>query len=197
MLLTSAGFLNPAIGDFVRTNVKKLGLTKVAIITTAAEGKEHNKYSQLAFEQLRDVGFKQIDFFDLETQGFAHLPEYQTFYVCGGNTFKLLKYANDSRFKHEVQALLGRGGMYIGVSAGSIIVGPSVQLANEVEPDPNEIGLTDFTGLHLTDVTIFPHYENRHETELRDFERKHNIQITRITNDQAVSVADGAVRIIQ
>jgi len=197
LLLTSAGFFNPNILDFFKKETKRLSLRNVAIITTAAEGKENNKYSQLAHQQLSSLGFKLVDFFDLEIQDSSVLSNYDTFYVCGGNTFKLLKFVKTSHFKDAVTALLNRNGMYIGVSAGSLIIGPSIEIANEVEPDPNEVGLADFTSLDIANVTISPHYESHQESEIKKFESRHNTIVTRLTNDQALLIVDDKSKILE
>ena len=91
------------------------------------------------------MGFTKIDFVDLEIESDKDFSPYGVIYVCGGNTFKLLKFARQANFKFSIENLLKRNGVYVGVSAGSIIVGPSINIANEVEPDPNTIGLDDLT----------------------------------------------------
>jgi dipeptidase E len=161
---------------------------KVAMITTAAEEKENNQYSKLAKDQLEKMGFAEIRFVDIETEVSPNLDNYDVIYVCGGNTFKLLKYSRESNFKKTVVDLMSRGGIYVGVSAGSLLVGPSIQIAGEIEPDTNEVGLTDFSGLNLTDEIIFPHYEPHHEKEILEFESKNKVKVTRLTNNQALLV---------
>ncbi len=198
ILLTSAGFFNPNIFQFVQKKVNDLSLKKAVIITTAAEGKEHNKYAQLAHKQLLDAGFKQVDFFDLENQDARLLSNYDAFYVCGGNTFKLLKFANIAHFKDAVVQLISQRGLYIGVSAGSLIIGPSIEIANEVVPDPNDVDLKDFTGLNISDIIVFPHYEEQYEPQIRMFETKHGVTVTRLTNNQAALIVEkGLITIIE
>lgn len=134
LLLTSTGLSSESI---LNKFAEVIGGDKprVAIVTTAAEGKENNKYSVLAKKQFTDMGFDVVDFVDLETQPTKDLSSYRVIYVCGGNTFKLLKFAKEANFKNAVQNLLNCDGVYVGVSAGSLIVGPSIQIAGEVEPD--------------------------------------------------------------
>lgn len=197
LLLTSAGFLNPRIAKSVIDIVQDPTTKKVAIVTTASEGKENNRYSRLAKEQLESLGFGVVDFIDLETQGSEMIPDYDVVYVCGGNTFYLLKFARETNFKDAVLKLLNKGGLYIGVSAGTVLVCPSTIIANEIEPDPNEVGITDFTGFNLTDLTIHPHYEAWQEPQAQAFEKKHEIKVTRLTNNQAILIQDGNDKLIQ
>ena len=196
-LLTSAGFLNSKVANKVVEWAGNPSTKKVAIVTTAAEGKETNVYSKLAKDQLVKMGFGEVDFIDLETQGAGSIVNYDVVYVCGGNTFKLLKFAREKDFKKVVLKVLDNGGLYIGVSAGSLLVGSSVQIANEIEADKNEVGILDFTGLDIVDVTVFPHYDPKYETEIKDFESKNNVMITRLTNNQALLIQDQEVSMIE
>lgn len=188
LLLTSTGLSSENIIQQFKSMIAKPESQVVVIVTTAAEGKENNKYSRLAKKQFNDLGFIRVDFVDLETEPTKDLSSYSIIYVCGGNTFKLLKYAREANFKVSIKNLLKRGGIYIGVSAGSIIVGPSIKIAGEVVADENEVGLKDLTGLGITDLIIFPHYSPELEKDIRAFEAKQDVAIERISDSQAVLV---------
>ncbi len=190
-MLTSTGLSSePILNKFIEIigSDEKL---PVVIVTTAAEGKENNKYSILAKKQFNDLGFGIVDFVDLETQPEKDFSQYGVIYVCGGNTFKLLKFAKAANFKLTVQNLLNRDGVYIGVSAGSLIVGPSIQIAGEVEPDPNDVGLEDLSGLNIVDFIVYPHYSMEVEEELKNFEKKYKVTVERVGNSQAIFVSGG------
>ncbi len=196
ILLTSAGFFNKEITDSFTSNIHNISEKSAVIVTTAAKDKEENQYSKLAKKQLEAMGFARVDFVDLEAEGSDSIAHYDVVYVCGGNTFKLLSFARSSDFKTKVLEVLSKGGCYVGVSAGSLIVGPSVQIANEVVPDKNDINLKDFSGLAITDVTVFPHYELLNESEIQAFELKHSVKIVRLANEQALLITDGSKKLI-
>ncbi|QQS22553.1 Type 1 glutamine amidotransferase-like domain-containing protein [bacterium] len=108
-----------------------------------------------------------------------------------GNTFKLLKFARKSNFKTSIESLLDRNGIYIGVSAGSIIVGPSIEIAGEVSADKNEVGLEDYTGLGITNLIVLPHYSSDIEEQAKAFEEKYKVCVERINNSQAIFIENG------
>jgi dipeptidase E len=197
IFLTSTGFSSNTISQKFTNLCESPSTSAVVIVTTAAEGKEENKYSQLAKKQFESMGFVSVDFIDLETQPESDLSSYAVVYVCGGNTFKLLKFAQESNFKLSIEHLLERNGVYIGVSAGSIIVGPSIQIAGEVAGDENEIGLENLTGFGITDLIILPHYSPEIEQEVKFFEEKYNVIVERINNSQAVFIEDEKKTIIE
>jgi len=197
LLLTSTGLSSPNVLSKFLEIIGGPKNKQVAIITTAADGKEVNKYSQLAHKQFVDLGFLSVDFVDLETDQAKDLSLYDVVYVCGGNTFKLLKFAREANFKNSVESSLKNGGVYVGVSAGSIIVGPSTEIANEVQPDPNEIGLSDFSGLSIIEEIVLPHYSPDIEEDTKKFEKAHNVIIERINNSQAIMIQEGYKTIIE
>lgn len=197
LLLTSTGLTSPNIYEKLRSIVVNPKNQSVAIITTAAEGKEDNKYSQLAKKQFESLGFVSVDFVDLETQPEKDFSSYEIIYVCGGNTFKLLKFARNANFKLSIEKLLERDGIYIGVSAGSIIVGPSIEIAGEVAPDKNEVGLEDLTGFGITNLIVLPHYSPEVEEEIKSFEAKHGVTVERLSNSQAALIENGGKTIIE
>jgi len=197
LLLTSTGLTSPNIYEKFRGLVSDPQKQSVAIITTAAEGKENNKYSQLAKKQFESLGFVSVDFIDLEMQPEKDLSPYEIIYVCGGNTFKLLKFAREANFKLSTEKLLERNGIYIGVSAGSIIVGPSIEITGEVAADKNEIGLEDLTGFGITNLIVLPHYSLEVEEETKDFEEKHGVTVERLSNSQAVLIKNGEKTIVE
>ncbi|MDB5265595.1 MAG: peptidase [Parcubacteria group bacterium] len=188
VLLTSTGFSNTKVADTLISNLTNIPQKRAAVVTTAAEDKAENRYSILAKEQLEGMGFGQVDFLDLEIDGSEGVPSYDLIYVCGGNTFKLLFFARSTDFKEKILEVLSRGGCYVGVSAGSLIAGPSIQIANEVAPDKNDVSLKDFTGLSIVSSIVFPHYTVEHELEIISFESRNSVKITRLTNDQALLI---------
>ncbi|MHB1316480.1 MAG: Type 1 glutamine amidotransferase-like domain-containing protein [Minisyncoccota bacterium] len=191
ILLTSTGLYSPNVYNIFQEIRETKGFKKVVIITTASSEKEGNKYIQSAASELRSAGIETVDFYDFENDESKDLSPYDVIYVGGGNTFKLLKFAKEMEFDKAIDSLLKRGGVYVGVSAGSLIVGPSIQIANEVHPDKNEVGMTDFTGFNIVDLIIFPHYSTDLEEEIKSFEERNNVKIERIDNSQALLIENG------
>ena len=197
VILTSAGFFNPKIMDLVLSLLNHPEEKRVAIITTAAENKQNNKYSILAREQFRKAGFTEVDFIDLETDGSGTVSNYDIIYVCGGNTFKLLRFSRETKFRDAVCLLLKKGGIYLGVSAGGLVAGPSVKIAGEIAADKNVDNITDFSGMNIVNEIIFPHYEPQFEEEIGNFEKSNKVNVIRLTNNQSLLVEKGKVLLIE
>ncbi len=162
ILLTSTGLSAQCVYSHVKT-VCSSGPQVVSIIVTASKEKKENKYVQLAARQFEALGVKTVHLIDLEFD--EAVPSNTTIlYVSGGNTFDLMWFARERNFAKTIEAVLDRKGFYVGVSAGAIIVGNSVDGAL-IEGDANSIDMEDFRGLDFVDYAIFPHADEDMRTK--------------------------------
>lgn len=107
--------------------------------------------------------------------------KYNCVCVFGGNTFLLNNWLHTYHFKNF---LLNQHNnfLYVGESAGTIVLSKSVHLAACVNTDLIPNNETNYNGLNLTPITPFPHYHKKYEHRLQKFEKDNNIVVTRITN---------------
>lgn len=181
ILLTSIGLSCEETNNYINSFVKNKP-NIVSIVVTASEDKKNNKYVKLAVEQFKKLGIEKINLIDLEI-GEVVPKETTILYVSGGNTFKLMYYVLKSNFIDYIKNTLSQNGLYIGVSAGSIIVGNSIEPALVGEGDENTVGLDNFMGLGLIDFSIFPH--SNKETKLEIINNKKFKNPLFIRDDQA------------
>lgn len=84
--------------------------------------------------------------------------------IPGGNTFELLGILRSQGLLEDLKSFIQRGGKVYGGSAGAILMGADIGLA-DVEPggmDPNTVALQDTQGLGLVgDIAVFPHWDPR------------------------------------
>lgn len=190
VILTSTGFSNPKIlekvEEFFGKDLEVLAEKRVVIITTASEDKEKNVHALEAHSQLSVLGFGWVEFFDLEKRYARELLDYDLIYVSGGNTFYLLDWVKRSGFDEVVHEFLKKGGLYVGVSAGSLIAGVSIEVLNFIDMDENSVGLKDFSGMRLVDKVVMPHYTQEHEAGIRDYEKKTRLKVVRLADGMAL-----------
>lgn len=161
MLLTSTGLSNQSIVDaFISLVGKRVEEIKVAFVPTAAINESEKKYVEISKKELLGLGIKDKNIVVIDVDdGYSvqRIKECDAMYVCGGNTFYLLNEIRKHGLGEVLKIFLERGGVYVGVSAGSIVVTPSIAVA-EVEPaDENEVGLANLNGLGLVDFEVCPH----------------------------------------
>jgi dipeptidase E len=92
-------------------------------------------------------------------------------YLSGGNTFYFLKSIRRNHFDRLLIKFVQRGGVLAGLSAGAIIMTPSIMTASypKFDRDENTVGIRSFEALGLVPFEFFPHYnpEPEYARELR------------------------------
>lgn len=169
---------------------------KAAIITTASVGYK-NKDSSIPMhtEALEKLGLN-VHLFDIEEQDPELLEDYDVIFIMGGNPFYLLDIIRKTN-STTLFSKFGTEKILIGASAGSIVLGNTIALIYEFDPQMNDIvRLNDFTGLRLTNINVCPHvskYIDRYDRfleRIEEFEKRNNVHITRINDGQAVFIDD-------
>ena len=114
----------------------------------------------------------------------------------GGNTFYLLHWVRRSGFDKVLSHFLLRGGLYVGVSAGSYIVCPTIEQATWKHQDRNRVGMIDFTALNLVPFLITAHFEEKYRTIVEQAAKMTDYPIVALTDRQAIVVHGKKVQII-
>ena len=72
-------------------------------------------------------------------------------YLAGGNTFYFLKHLQTAGLMRPLLNFVKKGGVLAGLSAGGLIMSPTIKLAADrgLGPDPNEVKLKKLIGLGL------------------------------------------------
>ncbi|WP_340401584.1 Type 1 glutamine amidotransferase-like domain-containing protein [Paenibacillus sp. FSL H8-0079] len=58
-----------------------------------------------------------------------------------------------------IKTLAAQNVIIVGVSAGTLLLGPNINIVDFFTPQMNTMDLTDFKALGVTDKLIFPHYD--------------------------------------
>lgn len=196
LILTPKGFYSEEVQFEFKRMIGKITDHMAAIITTAAEGKEKDFFAIKTKEELHRMGFQKVDFIDVEFDHAEILKDYEALYICGGNPFHLLQQFKKSGADQVLKKLEDRNLIVVGVSAGAMILGPSIEVAAHFTPDMNTVQLQDFSALSLFPNPIFPHYgrEDRFpsqdgrtiEERLKAFEGMRKVDVIRLKDDQYI-----------
>jgi len=198
ILLTSAGMNIKE--EILKILPKPANQTKIAHIITASKPEKDNSYLNRDKRAMIDVGFLVEDI-DIEGKNEEELrkilKDKDIIYVQGGNTFYLLKQIKESGFDKVVKELIEEGIIYIGVSAGSIIAGPTIETAKWGGADRNEVELTDLEGLNLVPFLITVHYNSKDQSVIQNEIKKSKYPVKVLTDDQAILVKDNKIELIE
>ena len=182
VLLTSAGFENKRIEEtFLALTGKEPEDIKAVFIPAAAIDPDAIEVLPKCLHDLLDCGIPKdnIRVYDLHADmSREELMGYDAVYVCGGNTEYLLERINEKGFRNTLLFFIKQGGVYVGVSAGSLAAAGNLK-----------------GSLGILECPVRVHCEKGMEAGPADVE---NCGEIRIDNRQAILVSDSQdVRIIE
>lgn len=205
LLLTSFGITNKAIeGALASLLNKDLSDAVVAHIPTAANIEDDVSWMHEELETLKATGIKEllsVDIANLSKEEW--LPMFEkadVIYFGGGNTYFLLHWVRTSGLINELDNLL-KLKVYVGSSAGSIIVGPDISLNRDRFPE-EEIGeLEDLSGLNYVPFITIPHlnssiFPNTSEEKTREIAQKTIHPVYAIDDNSAVKVFNEKIEVV-
>lgn len=194
IMLTSNGLSTDDIAaNFLTLFENDPGQMKACILTTASLQKEQNFYARKAQVDLVNLGFATVDFVDIEFDDATQLTNYHCIYINGGNPFYLLHHLKHSGADQVIRDLNDKQ-VLIGVSAGAMVLGTNIEIAEFFTPEMNALKLQDLSGLKLVNLCLFPH-SNREDLfkdpdgrtiaqRIDVFEKCYACEITGLADDQ-------------
>ena len=200
-LLTSAGVTNDSIAKSLLGMVDKdVEEIKVAFIPTAANVERGDKVTWFfrQYEDLRRIGINwidMVDFADANVDWQTRLDECDVLYLSGGNTFYLLDQIRKRGFDGYLKKVLSAK-VYVGGSASSITMTPSIDVAAIPPGDPNLPNLTDLTGLGYVNFEIEPHCDETRFVTVEKYAKEHNKKIYAIDDQTAIKIIDDEIEVI-
>ena len=142
---------------------EKTASKKILFIPTATNVDGYKKYIHLTQKVFEDFGY-EVENFDIsafpEEVAKKKLLEAEIVFISGGNTFYLLQELKKKNLISYLKERIGKGLIYIGESAGSVITAPNIEYVSVMDDKTLAEELDDYTGLNLVDFYILPHYNN-------------------------------------
>lgn len=155
--------------DFKNSIKESLIGKTVTFIPTASKPEEITFYvdnDKAAFENLgMKVEILNIDQESYETiENTLNKNDY--IFVSGGNTFYLLQELKRSNVDQLLIKLINRGKLYIGSSAGAMVIGPELDYIKSLDDYSKAPDLIDTKGLGIINISILPHFGEEPFSEL-------------------------------
>jgi peptidase E len=125
IILTANGFENENIGKtFLKLINKTPDQIKAVFVPTAAIDADAIEVLPKCIHDLINLGIpsNNITVYDLHyDMGYEELCKFDAIYFCGGSPHYLLQRINETGFNKALKSFVDKGGVYVGVSAGSMI----------------------------------------------------------------------------
>lgn len=150
----------PIFAGFANENLA--GKT-VTFIPTAALPDNLSFHIEYSKKLLSEMGLI-VDELEITTASYSEirskLENNDYIYVAGGNTFFLLQEMNRSGAGKLVQTQINAGKLFIGESAGAILLAPDIEYARDTDNPLEAPQLKTFEALDMIDFYPVPHYKN-------------------------------------
>lgn len=188
IFLTSCGIINNKIkNEFYNVITKDVKDIKVLYITTASDGEADSDktWMEEEFQTILDLGILKENITEHKIGNEININEFDVMYMMGGNTFYLLNIIRKTGFDKNIKEFINSGKIYVGSSAGSEILGNSIDVA--LGYDDNNVNMTDFTGLKIVDGLIIPHC-NRKEDFINKLKNETNEKLHLLYDGDGINI---------
>ena len=131
LILTSAGLsTNKLQEEFLQLLTKPVSEIKTQVFYVSFDHPDFDSLLGEIINQLLDIGVKEdnLDSFDLTGENAPELDGKDLVLVYGGNEYHYMYHIRRLGLYPKIRKFVDRDGIYIGVSAGSIIMGPDVDV---------------------------------------------------------------------
>lgn len=184
---------NGLSSDHLRMEVREHMLhcrSAALVVTPSNDWKKQDRSIPRCTEELESLGLS-VTLFDIDEQPAIDLLHYDVVEFIGGNPFYLLH----SIRQHKAEPVLRRLAqekILIGWSASAFVFGPTLNLVNIYSPEMNQYGLTDLSGLALTDIEILPHFDHygeyfdRFDERCCEYEEDHDTCVIRLNDGEGI-----------
>ena len=201
LLLTSAGWWkSPKIGnEFLKLVDKDPSEIRIFFVVTPTKYLKKNIYIRRFLKQSRAINIpeRNIKFFQLNRKIKKNdLRNIDVVFVFGGNTFEYLDRIKKTGLDKMIKAFVKKGGVYLGLSAGSYVACPTIKAALWKHADRNTVGLKNLKGLNLVPFLITAHFEETLRPIIEKAAKKTKREVIALTDKQAILIKGENKKII-
>ena len=175
----------------------------VTFIQTASKVEKINFYVKDAKKELEKAGMI-IDILDIsqaeKSEIVKKIRNNDFIYVSGGNIFYLLQEMKKTGADEIIVEEVNNGKLYIGESAGAMIVSENIKYAGLMDDGTEYISeLKNLNSLNLVDFYTVPHYGcfPFEESAEKTMSAYSSLNLVPITNNQAILVDEGKIDVLE
>ncbi|MEG0823326.1 MAG: Type 1 glutamine amidotransferase-like domain-containing protein [Erysipelotrichaceae bacterium] len=176
---------------------------RVAFIPTAVNVEDYKENVIVAKKCLKELGMIVYNI-DIATADYSLVEDTiklcDCIYIAGGNTFYLLQELVRTKTDKLIKDAIIAGKLYIGESAGSMIVSNNIDYVRAMDEPSLAPLLTTFDALSLVDFYVVPHYNDE---PFKDIAHKmyddnsSDLNMIAIGNSEAITVVDLKVSVMK
>lgn len=201
-LTSEVQYVAESVGHKISAEIKQ---NSVFIVTTIRD-KPHSdlEWHYTNKKKMEENGFS-FDEYDITGKSSddlnRDLDKYECMYVEGGNSYYLLQESQKNNFGSYVKKRVEDGMIYIGTSAGSVIMGPDIEPVRRAETTPLAPNLRGTKAFNIVNFIIMPHWGSEDRRSLyNDYRIQHiyneDYPYILINDHQYIEVIDDKYHIV-
>lgn len=201
LLLTSSGLSTEIIEKTFQNLLSKPAKENKALIM-GVNPKTPNFDMQGYIDRNKQMLTKQgltpenIKSFELDGENPPNLDDIDVLFMLGGTEYYYMYWIRKHGLYSEIRKFIDNDGVYVGRSAGAIIMGPDVDI-EYWSTSSNDIGLENTSGFGYVDFITVPHIGSRENPEkVLEYHKETGHKMVYLTNQQAIQVLDDTYKII-
>lgn len=173
----------------------------IAYIPTASNGEFFGKWKGgRSIQVAQELNPKSFDIVELESFSYQDIAskflEVDIIWMAGGMAGYLLYWIRRSQFDKLLPKLLDQGKIYVGSSAGSMVMSQSIKASEWILGDL-EPGAQLLPGLGYIDYEIYPHYEEKWDDEIKaNWNSEAGEKLCLLKDGEAITVVDDEAKIL-
>ncbi|MEN9389951.1 MAG: hypothetical protein RLZZ283_51 [Candidatus Parcubacteria bacterium] len=179
--------------EFLMVVGKPVAQIRVMFIPTASAIEPDRSFMHESRQTYLDMGILPAHIVDVELSPALtvnELAKFDVIHVDGGNTFYLMQKIKETGFENAIKEYLRRGlGVYVGMSAGTIVAGPDIEIATPFD-DSSRAQLKSTVGMRLVPTAYSPHFQRKDISQIKPYIDKRAYPIRTLKDGEGV-VSDG------
>ena len=163
----------------------------IAFFDTASQVEEYSEFKDEALALLEKLKMT-VTIIDLNQPNFKEqIKVSDIIFVAGGNTFYLLQELRRSGADQLIEEHINSGKLYIGESAGSIIMAPDIDYIKEMDEPEKASQLKSTAAFNFVDIYPLPHMDNEYMKEAAQIileKYQDNLPLHPLNDDEVILV---------
>ena len=197
ILLTSCGIIGERlVTEFKKLFTKEILELKLLYIPVAADGEDGDKtWLDEEYATILELGIKQENILEYKLDYDININNFDAIYMIGGNTEYLLKMIRKTNFDKKIHEAIENGVVYIGSSAGSMVLGANIYASNTFFKDEKRYLKDDeLNALNIFNGSIIPHFQRKDKSKVDAFKRSHESEVYGINDEHAILIIDNEIK---
>ena len=171
IIFTSSGVISTKFSDdFIK---QKIVNKTIIVVDNGTYGTTNYEAREESVKKFLEYGANKVDLVTIDKENTESILKYDVCYVMGGSIANLVELVSNTDFKQVIEEFLEYG-IYIGQSAGSIILNADVEWYFDIKRGTKpkyDVTFPSYPGLGLVKPLIYPHFNREDELGVSKIKR--------------------------